>query len=576
MRPRANAVVFPAVLCGVLALPSAGADDAPPVDAGRSTSPPGAATVDAATGSPPASAAGTAASVPAAPAAATAAAVAKSHPELYSALRQALDAKDYAAAIGHGRSLVAAVRADPASTPEDLQTALMTLGAAQSLGDDASGAEQTYQEVIGMLEAEGQMTSPRMTRATAGLANAYYEGRRYDLAAQAYDRAILLNRRNEGLFNEEQLLLLDRQADSLTALGRYQDALQALAYGMRIADRRFGQQDPRTLARLEQLGRWYTRVGAYDAGRQALRSAVRIIEKKDGPNSADLVGPLTGIAESYRRQLLDPTAMRESAESDRNSVFNDSSSPSGMPGRTPGLLATEGERALERAVEIVDRQPKPPPLQVADVRTQMGDWYQTRLQPDRALPHYKLAWSAAELAAPVDGKPVRELLFGKPVLLHYLRPTDWDRYAKKPAGEVVARTVEIDLTVSADGRVRARKLVSNEGDEHMAEEALEAADSARYRPRFVDGDPVETTDVRMTQTYFEPLETEDAGETSVDPAQNATTTPGDASTPPAPAGQPQGAPQPAPSTDPAPPPTGPAPQPAPLAPPAIPGPSHAS
>jgi TonB family protein len=414
------------------------------------------------------------------------------------------DAKDYPGAIVQGRHVIALVRQDPASTSEDLQTALMNLGAAQVLGEDYLGAEETYQEVIAALESAGRLTTSRMGRATAGLANAYYFAKRYELAADAYDRAILLSRRNEGLFNEEQLALLDRHADSLTALGRYEDALQSLAYGMRIADRRFGSQDQRTIDRLVELGRWYTRVHAYEAGRQALRSAVRLIEKRSGPNAIELVSPLTGIADSYRSQLLDPVAMREATE-DGRSVFNDSNSPSGMPGRTPGLLASEGERALERAIEVVDRQPHPAPLQVADVQTQMGDWYQTRLQTERAMPHYKLAWEAAEHEA-VNGRPLREYLFGKPTLLHFERLTEWDRYARRPAGEVEAHTVEIDLTVNAEGRVRARKLVSNEGDADLAEEALEAADTARYRPRFVDGNPVETSDVRLTQTYYQPIE----------------------------------------------------------------------
>ena len=167
------------------------------------------------------------------------------------------------------------------------------------------------------------------------------------------------------------------------------------------------------------------------------------------------------------------------------------------------------------------RQPKPSPVQVADVHTQMGDWYQTRLQHERALPQYKLAWVAAEQAPILDGKSLRELLFGKPILLHYTRPTEWDRYARRPADEVVAHTVEIDLTVSTEGRVRGRKLVSNEGDAHMAEEALEAADTARYRPRFVDGNPVETPDVRLTQTYYEPIETPKNPEATESPSGGA-------------------------------------------------------
>jgi TonB family protein len=190
----------------------------------------------------------------------------------------------------------------------------------------------------------------------------------------------------------------------------------------------------------------------------------------------------------------------------------------------------------------------------------MGDWYQTRLQHERALPHYKLAWAAAARAPELGGKPLREVLFGRPVLLHYVRPTEWDRYAKRPAGEAVARTVEIDLTVNADGRVRGRTLVSNEGDAHMAEEALEAADTARYRPRFVEGEPVETTDVRMVQTYFEPVEQpESAGTPGSDDAA-ATAKPGSTSsptaqpeapvsTPDAPASEPD-APKSTPSTQP--------------------------
>src|SRR5687767_8359445 len=131
------------LLFGVLALRAVGATEALPDSAAAPAS--DAPPVGAATSSGnPVSPADTAAATAARALAAGGPAVAKSHPELYAALRQAIDAKDYPAAIEHGRRLVAAVRADPAATREDLQTALLTLGAAQSLGDDAAGAEQTY------------------------------------------------------------------------------------------------------------------------------------------------------------------------------------------------------------------------------------------------------------------------------------------------------------------------------------------------------------------------------------------------------------------------------------------------
>jgi tetratricopeptide (TPR) repeat protein len=479
----------------------------------------------------PADQASMTASPPSAADQAGAAPVGTSRDDAIAEFRRRHDAKDYAGAIVQGRHVIAILRQDPATNPEDLQTAMMNLGAVQVLGEDYLGAEETYKSVIAALESQGRMTTPRMARAAAGLANSYYFAKRYELAANAYERAIQLNRRNEGLFNEEQLPLLDRHADSLTALGRLEEALQSLAYGMRIADRRWGSQDQRTIDRLEQLGRWYTRVHAWEAGRQALRSAVRLIEKRSGPYAMELVSPLRGIADSYLSQLLDPAAMRESAEESHTSVFGDSNNPSGMPGRTPGLLASEGERALERAIEIIDHQPHPPPLQVASVHTQMGDWYQTRLQTDRAMPHYRLAWGAAGDAPPIDGQSFREFLFGKPTLLHFDRLTEWDRYAKKPPNEVEPHTVEIDLTVNAEGRVRARKLVSNDGDAHLAEDALEAADTARYRPRFLDGNPVETSDVRLTQTYYQPIQAPKTPEG--EPQAPATASPETASSQPA-------------------------------------------
>jgi hypothetical protein len=159
-----------------------------------------------------------------------------------------------------------------------------------------------------------------------------------------------------GLFNEEQLPLLDGYAESLTEMGDYQQALQAYSYGLRVAERRFGAESQQIVERLEEVGRWYTRIGAYDPGRQALRAAVRIVEKKQGPNAIELVGPLTAIAESFRRELLDPVAIRESNDADRNSVFHDSTNLP-MQSHVPGLLASEGERALTRAVQIVDAQP---------------------------------------------------------------------------------------------------------------------------------------------------------------------------------------------------------------------------
>ena len=97
-------------------------------------------------------------------------------------------------------------------------------------------------------------------------------------------------------------------------------------------------------------------------------------------------------------------------------------------------------------------------MQVLTVRTQLGDWYQLRNQPERAGPHYQLAWrAAAQLTEKLDGKSYTEVIFGKPVLLHMVRPEHWNRYAQRPPTEVEVRNVLVEFTVDALGRPDARQ-----------------------------------------------------------------------------------------------------------------------
>jgi hypothetical protein len=194
--------------------------------------------------------------------------------------------------------------------------------------------------------------------------------------------------------------------------------------------------------------------------------------------------------------------MQEMATADdqRRAMFHDPASPLAAS-LSSSSIATEGQKALERAIDIATRRPDPSPVQVADVRTQMGDWYQSRMQPDKALPHYQLAWQAAA-GQTVGGKPLAERLFGHPVLLHYSPPSGWDRYFGRPAGEAAVRNTAVSFTVTAQGRVLDPKVLEDGGAPKLAAQTVKAAQGARYRPRFKGGQPVDTADVRLDQPFF--------------------------------------------------------------------------
>jgi tetratricopeptide (TPR) repeat protein len=412
----------------------------------------------------------------------------------------------------------------PDASGEDLQAALVNLALAQYQAGDHVAAEASYRRVIALIEDSGRLTSPRLALAHAGLANTYFAARRHDLAAAEFERAIALNRRNEGLFNESQLPLLERQADSLAELGRLDEAQRARRYALRVVGHRHGERSLPYARELQSLGRWFTRVGQFEASRTTLRKAVELFAALSGPSSVDVVGPLAAIGENARRWLQDPDFRAAAAAvPDRGALFQQTPMPA-PPGLSPSTVAIEGQKALEAAASVAGGNPDAPPSLVAGVRAQLGDWYVTRDAPDRALPNYRQAWQAAGSAA--DPAALRESLFAAPLLLGYAVPQDWNRYAGRAPDEVDVRHVEVELTVNAQGGVRDPHPVGGTDDERLVSQALRAAQSARYRPRLVDGEPTATTGVRFTQPFYvlrEPAPTEptDAPPQSPEPPQPA-------------------------------------------------------
>ena len=364
-------------------------------------------------------------------------------------------------------------------------------------------------------KSSGRPLHARLARAYAGLAATYHEGKRHDLAVENFQQAVALTRRHEGLLTEAQVPLLEKYIDSLTELGRFPEALQGYKYILRIATRKYGETSPALAPTLERIGRWYTQVGLYDQARRTFRRAIDLVETGEGQKSPKLIGPLTALAACNRRQLIDPDQeLFTVPDAERTTLYHD---PVMGPSATvsPQTLATEGERALLRAADIADERAEPSPVQVADVRTQVGDWYQSRGMAERALPNYQKAWLAASrVAQRHEGKPIVEALFGAPVLLQIVRPEGWDRFAARPPEQVETRNVVVEFTVNADGFADKVKVIDDSGDARRAQRTTEALHTARYRPRMENGVPVATTGISFTQPWILLLPTAEEGKSS--------------------------------------------------------------
>ena len=87
------------------------------------------------------------------------------------------------------------------------------------------------------------------------------------------------------------------------------------------------------------------------------------------------------------------------------------------------------------------------------------------------------------------------------MLLQYQRPEGWDRYSGRPSAEVLLKSVVLDVTVTADGHTTNIEMVDDGGDKRRADQARAAAASARYRPRFENGQPADTPHVQFVQVF---------------------------------------------------------------------------
>ena len=415
--------------------------------------------------------------------------------------RRLIDMQEYPQAVAEARRLLALAEATPGKDGENLQVALMNLALAEYLNQDYVPAEESYLKVIELIESSGKRNDTRLARAQAGLANTYYAGKRYDLAVERYEQAIGLVRRSQGLFSDAQVPYLEKFTDALTQLNRVEDALRVQRYILKAVERKHGRDSVQYAEALASSGRWLTSVRAYEGARGALRRSISIIEALEGENSAALISPLTALGDCARKQLLDPDSELPSTPEDARRTLNGQPVSPVAPDMSASTVASEGQRSYERAVAIATAQVPQSAMTIADTRTQLGDWFQSRRQFERAAGNYQLAWTVATTAK-FEGRPLEEALFGRPVRLVYRPPYGWDRYAGRKDGSVAVRVVQLAVTVDARGTVAGIRVIDDAGDPALGERAAEAAEDAIYRPRYDKGAAVPTTDVEISQPFY--------------------------------------------------------------------------
>jgi tetratricopeptide (TPR) repeat protein len=420
--------------------------------------------------------------------------------DTYRVFRQQFDARHFAEALVPAQALVDQTQQEFGATAEQLINPLINLATTQLRLKDYSSAEVSFKRAVKIVETHQGGYSREVVKPLFGLGMTYSAAGDYTSATDTLRRAVDVSRKVDGLFNPAQLEMLDSLIAGYVALNEYDDAQREQQYALRLAEATYGKNDPRLVPSLQRTAGWFEAQGRFFSARQMYSRCLDIVRQDGGNYDLRTVVPLRGIARTYRLEyFVGPETPEGGGE--ESAIGGVGPGPTALPSSANGvsvgsMLNPDGEDALEFALKVFDSHPGEAVAERGETLIELGDWRLTAGTTKTAMDAYREAWKVLSAA----GSPGSAAL-DSPMPVVY-RPPSSSRPPKSEPEKYTQRHAEVEFTVTADGRVRDAKLGANDAGDVAGKSVLSAIKRARYRPRFVDGNPVQATGVRYKETIY--------------------------------------------------------------------------
>jgi len=404
---------------------------------------------------------------------------------VYKEFRTQFDARNYAAAQPLAERLVAITEEQYGADELALTNPLTNLATVHFKLGNFPAAIENYQRSLRILQAKSTLADKQQIRPLHGLGISFLGANDPESAVVALKRAADLSRNTDGLFNINQVEFLDALIDAYEASGRYAEAEKESLYALRVEEAAYGRSSIKLIDRLDKLARWYEASRRYTSERNTYERALNILAKVAPENDLRRVGPLRGIARSFRLE-----AFYGVEGADAGTGFN--SGGTGAPVFTDGTQQRRGESALTTALAIIDANQPPNEQLRGEVLTDLGDWFLVANSLRRAYDTYAEAWKALALVSNTQ-------LLQQPRILAY-RPSisSVDRSQLDPA-EAVIKTVVLHFKVDRDGRIEDVTSPTTDVPEAIVRNSVASMKRSRFAPRIDNGAAVPTDNVMFRE-----------------------------------------------------------------------------
>ncbi len=334
-------------------------------------------------------------------------------------------------------------------------------------------AEQNFLIAVDIFrENEGEFSDSVITP-LVGLGASYHAMGEYPQAVTVFQEARTVNRRVYGLLNADQIDILDQIANSMISMQQYAEAeLQKLA-GLRIMERRLGVDTLEILPTLYRHALWLREGYRFQEERDYYGRAMNIIRDLDGKDSVLMVRPLSEVGNSFRAQKL----------------------PEGR-----------GVSSLKRALEILQAQPEPDNLTMAEVLRDIGDWNVAFSKVGPTGIEYREAW--ALLAEVDDGESLQRRWFSEPEYVLRENPSTRGLADATDPGALPGHVLVV-FDVTTAGRPANVSVLESEPPGLKDDSTARSIARSRFRPRMIDGEIVAAQGLARNFTYHYRVEPEE-------------------------------------------------------------------
>jgi tetratricopeptide (TPR) repeat protein len=357
--------------------------------------------------------------------------------------------------------------------------ALNNLGIVQHGNGQYDAAIQNFTSSVEIIEQVEDRLNGALVNPLKGLGSAQLSNGRPDQARKTFTRAAHITEVNEGPHNLDQVEILESIAETYIRMGETKEARNTLDRIHIINVKHFEKDPVGLLPSLMNRADWQHRAGYYAEERTTYRRAIRIVEPTSGKNDTLLVEPLRRLGESF--YFIDLTL----------------SSP-----QQHGLIST-GELYFKRAARIAEKADDMDWRERTTATLALADYYTFIESQNRSRKIYKDVW--VMLADDDEKLAQRDAWFSDP---QPLRESPMPPFAGRqpsggtPPGDLGTGRIVIDYTISTRGRVR--DLQSEAFPQEFSDMQRMVHREIRnrvYRPRLVDGVPVDSEDLRLEHTF---------------------------------------------------------------------------